>query len=437
MARDFEKLLCWERLGGRLGERDTIERDQYSADYDKLVFSRAIRSLMGKTQVYDALEESGRSRNRLTHSLEAASIARSLGVAVGARMVAWMGWQGAPEHAGFWRIDPNQIGSICAAGALMHDIGLPPLGHVGEEVIGAFFATNDLRHLISNEDGTDYEDLIAYEGNAINLRLVAKVDGWRGERGGLNLTAATLATMKYPFSRRAPGKKKYGVLAEDVQILDWIAVRTGMQPDGEGAYRRHPLAWIVEAADDMAWCVADVEDAANLGTLEFEHAEDLLGQLLLKQDLDEAAGLPSGPRRLAFMRSRAIRRMVDAVVDLYPSVAEGMENGTLDPSAQDLLDRSGYGRSIRSIKAISRERIYKSDRVMEVRARRSASMERALERIMSAVEAVRSGDREGRETAFLDNLAGWRLGSSKGCQVRRALDAVTMLGDKDIVDLGA
>lgn len=435
MVRSFDQLLCAERVGGRLGERDAAERNEYDADFDKLIFSASVRALMGKTQVFDTIAEAGRSRNRLTHSLEVASIARSLGVAVGARMIAYAGLNGASTRFAFWRVDPREIGSVCAAGGIAHDIGLPPLGHVGEEVIGDFFARCDYRWLINkglDAARTDYEDLVQFEGNALNLRMQCRVDGWRGERGGLNLTAATLATMKYPYPRR--GGRKYGVLSEDVGILAWIADRTGMQPDSAGGFKRHPFSWLVEASDDIAWCMADAEDAANIGALPLDVAETLLTEMLNRDDLEECARVDPGPRRLAFMRSRSIRRLVDGVVEIYPEVASALEDGTLDPAQGDLLDRSRHGAAIREIKRLSREMIYRSDRVQAVREARSRSMSRALERIMGEVEATIT--KPGRATPILDRMLGWRMGGAGDCPVQRAIDGVVLLGDGDIVAIG-
>ena len=432
MARGIDQLLCAERCDDRKGERDRIERNEFDADGDKIAYLASFRVLGHKTQVFDQVTEVGRSRNRLTHTIEASRIARSFGVAVGARMMAYLAMQGRRGREPFWRIDPGHIGSVCAAAAMAHDVGLPPLGHVGEEAIAEFVREGGVSDLIG--DATDPEDLRHHEGNAQNLRLLTRIEGWRGRRGGAGLTMATLAaSMKYPYPRRE-GQRKFGCFAEDEKTLEEIADRTGMIRDQDrGGFKRHPLAYLVEASDDLAYLISDIEDAVTMRVMTDRDVEALMAPMLDEGASRQAAEIEEPERRIVFMRSRVVRRLIDAVVDAYPQMAESIEDGSLDAKT-GLLGKTEFGGAILRIREVSRERIYKSEKVASIRRKRVVSMKNALARLAEGVRAADRGDRQAAD--FLESFVGWRMSRGEGCRVRRIIDTVTLLGDADIVELG-
>jgi dGTPase len=276
------------RPGGSADSRSAFEQD-----FDRLLFSTPVRRLADKTQVFP-LERNDSVRTRLTHSHEVSNLSKSMGL----RMI---------------RKDPGIFGDlpeirdavpiILATVGLAHDLGNPPFGHQGEEAIARWFVKN--KHLFT-ETGRPYRDIeekkaefepvpeaqrtdfTKFEGNAQALRLVTRLQNTSGP-SGLNLTAATLAAlMKYPVASHETNdkhavSKKYGYFASELEVVAWIRAQTGLK-----AGQRHPLTWIMEASDDIAYSVLDIEDAVKKGLVS---AEDLLAYLRGKFRHTDLGGL--------------------------------------------------------------------------------------------------------------------------------------------------
>ena len=268
MPEQKRNMMSWERLVSdkRFGLEDYHDprrgsRTDFQRDFDRLVFSSPFRRLQNKTQVFP-LPGSIFVHNRLTHSLEVASVGRSMANEVVNLIM--------PRHEGTASAKAlESIGDIVAAGCLAHDMGNPPFGHSGEKAIATFFSEGEGAALKKRLTPAQWADLVNFEGNANALRVLTHQ--FQGRRsGGFAMTYSMLASIvKYPYSSGLSGNKgKFGFFTTEADSYRRIAAELGIPsldvPEGELRFARHPLVYIVEAADDICYEVMDLEDAHKL-----------------------------------------------------------------------------------------------------------------------------------------------------------------------------
>ena len=259
---NWEQLLSLKRQGDT-SKRLRIEQDDtrlgFEVDYDRIIFSSAFRSLQDKTQVIP-LSKTDFVHTRLTHSLEVSVVGRSLGRLVGKKIIERYPY--LQEIHGFHM---NDFGAIVAAASLSHDIGNPPFGHSGEKAIGEYFSIGKGQQFKDKLSNKEWQDLIDFEGNANGFSVLTA--NRLGVSGALRLTYAVLgAFMKYP-KESLPKKptnniadKKYGFFQTDKSFFQEVATELGLIPNKEGGnigFERHPLAYLVEAADDICYTIID------------------------------------------------------------------------------------------------------------------------------------------------------------------------------------
>jgi len=425
-------------------------RSPFETDGDKITFSEGFRALADKTQVHDRTHAGGAFRNRLTHSMEVSRVGRSLGVGVGSRMLNLLALHAPANGDAIWRVDPSDLGHIVAAACMAHDMGNPPFGHDGEDTISAFFRTTDTgREACKRAGSTVARELRQHEGNAQGFRMITRSMGWR-EGAGLNLTAATLAAFgKYPYALRA-GTKKYGIHAADLPTMARVAEATGMAPDGKGGWIRHPLAWLMEAADDICYLTVDLEDAAHLGIVSFETVLDLFGPIVGPAAIDQARKIGDRASALQFLRSHVVKALIASCVEIYATVAGGIEHGTLGKNAHGsgLVAHGRHAASVAKIRAFSKTSIYGSAVVQESRQQYRIALNTALERLTGDLIAwldTRRPDEwlaaDDSEAPFLARLPKAVLGARIPHAPNEAfpwlLDQVTLLSDADVLRLAA
>jgi len=270
---NWDQLLSAKRLGAekrQFKNNDEI-RSQFQRDYDRLIFSSPFRRLQNKTQVFP-LPGSIFVHNRLTHSLEVASVGRSLANLVARDLI---------KNANIKNKDIlNELGSIVSAACLAHDLGNPPFGHAGEEAISKYFSEGEGKKFQKAVSEEEWNDLTHFEGNANAFRLLTHQ--FRGRRkGGFALTYSTLASLiKYPYGSDAmmQGKKKFGYFQSEKDTFLEIAHELGLKPleNNPLCYARHPLVFLVEAADDICYEIMDIEDAHKLKIIDTQTTFDLL-----------------------------------------------------------------------------------------------------------------------------------------------------------------
>ncbi|MDR0997263.1 MAG: dNTP triphosphohydrolase [Zoogloeaceae bacterium] len=341
-------LLCSERQGADKAKA-APERTAWQQDFDRIVFSSAFRRLKDKTQVFP-LSKSDYVRTRLTHSLETSCVGRSLGVSVGRAIIA--------EH-GLKQVDAADFGAIVAAACLAHDIGNPPFGHAGEDAIRDWFLTSG--YLEANTfTPAQINDLRHYEGNAQGFRVLTRLAS--PANPGLRLTAAVLvAAAKYPCdSRRGEGRldgasvRKFGYFQADAETFAATAQAVGLPERAPGVWRRHPLSFLVEAADDICYLIVDLEDAARLGVVGEAQAEELL-TALAGPNLSRLSSFGEPRERIEYLRAKAIGNLIEESTEVFLAHERELLQGSFDQPLTQLLPSAG---ALAAVEKLAREKIY-------------------------------------------------------------------------------
>ena len=361
---NWEALLSLKRHGDT-NKRLRVEQDNlrlgFEVDYDRIVFSNAFRSLQDKTQVIP-FSKTDFVHTRLTHSLEVSVVGRSIGRLAGKTILE--------KHPHLQRVlgyQPNDFGAITATASLAHDIGNPPFGHSGEKAIGHFFSSGKGAQYKAQLTDTEYQDLCDFEGNANGLKILT--DSLPGTEGGLRLSYATLgAFVKYPKSS-LPIKptahvadKKYGYFQAQAPFFKELAEELGLVSSA-GNYLRHPLAYLVEAADDICYTIIDFEDGINLGWVSEDYALEYLINLVRDRiDSKKYAQLAYKPQRLSYLRALAINSLIQDAVKVFTENETAILNGSFEFA---LLDKSQYKAQIEDIISLSIRKIYQSKEVIQ------------------------------------------------------------------------
>lgn len=365
---NWEQLLSLKRFGDthkRLRKEQDETRLGFEVDYDRIIFSAAFRSLQDKTQVIP-LSKTDFVHTRLTHSLEVSVVGRSLGRIAGKRILK--------KHPYLKEIHGyhfNDYGAIVAAAALAHDIGNPPFGHSGEKAIGEYFKSGNGKKYQSVLSEKEYQDIIDFEGNANGFRLLAQ--SREGVSGGLRLSYATLgAFMKYPkesLPKKPTGHiadKKFGFFQSEKKLFMEIAKELELIQTRKGediSFSRHPLTYLVEAADDICYTIIDFEDGINLGLIAEDFALEYLINLVKNSiQTKKYNALAHKEDRLSYLRALAINTLISDAIEVFIDNEEKILNGTFESS---LLDRSSYKAQIKDIIALSVDQIYRSQEVIE------------------------------------------------------------------------
>jgi len=364
----WEQLLSLKRQGDtskRLRKEQDDTRLGFEVDYDRIIFSAAFRSLQDKTQVIP-LSKTDFVHNRLTHSLEVSVVGRSLGRLVGKQIIA--NYPHLQEVHGY---QANDFGAIVAAAALSHDIGNPPFGHSGEKAIGEYFKTGNGLQYKDQLTEKEWQDLIDFEGNANGFSVLAA--SREGIEGGLRISYATLgAYMKYPkesLPKKPTSKicdKKYGFFQSDKSFFNEVAAELGLISNKSGndiGFERHPLAYLVEAADDICYTIIDFEDGINLGLIQEEFALEYLIKLVKNGiDTKKYNELITKEDRISYLRALAIGSLINDAVAVFMKNEKAILAGEF-PFA--LMDKSQYKAQMNDIIQISVKNVYQSKEVIQ------------------------------------------------------------------------
>ena len=365
---NWEQLLSLKRFGDthkRIRKEQDETRLGFEVDYDRIIFSSEFRSLQDKTQVIP-LSQTDFVHTRLTHSLEVSVVGRSLGRSVGQKILAKY-----PHLQNIYGYQANDFGAIVAAAALAHDIGNPPFGHSGEKAIGEFFKNGNGRRFKADLTQKEYQDLCDFEGNANGFKILT--ESRVGRLGGLRLSYATLgAFIKYP-KESLPKKpssniadKKFGFFQTEKDAFVDVAEELGLVNRGNHqdlCYARHPLTFLVEAADDICYTIIDFEDGINLGLIEEEFALEYLIKLV-KNTINSKNyyALSNTQDRVSYLRALAISTLINEAVEIFMTHEEDILNGKFERA---LLDLSKYQAQVNDIIKLSVEKVYQSEEVVD------------------------------------------------------------------------
>jgi len=419
----WSKLLSSKRFGNEAFQDNRIhDRSEFERDYDRLIFSSPFRRLQNKTQVFP-LPGSVFVHNRLTHSLEVSSVGRSLGLAISKFL---------REKYSMQRDETlTEIGSIVSAACLAHDLGNPPFGHSGEKAISSYFSEGKGLKWKKDLSETEFTDFCHFEGNANAFRLLTHTFNGR-RQGGFALTYSTLASVvKYPYASSLASDKhsKFGFFTSEAESFELIAKELGLikTPGTELSFARHPLVYLVEAADDICYQIMDLEDAHKLKLVSTEETIDLLlnffpepslthrkDVLLLVDDVNEKIG---------YLRSCVIGRLVQACAGVFVKNEEKILNGTFEGSLIQKVDPQAFS-AYDTCARLSMKKIYKSSDVLDIELAGYKIITTLLEEIINAVNypdqayskvllaripqqyEVKAGTTYGRIQAVLDYISG-------------------------------
>ncbi len=368
-----------KRYGMEKGQDDI--RTQYERDWDRIIFSSAFRRLQNKTQVFPLPEEVF-VHNRLTHSLEVASVGRSLGKIIGKKLSSLKQIKQDENARPFYR---NSLKNVISSACLAHDLGNPAFGHSGEEAISKYFKKRETKKAediefkkqFSNEE---WKDITTFEGNANALRILTLQQKGRN-KGGFRLTYSTLGSiLKYPCESIASNKKilhrkKYGYFKIDEQVFLDIANELNLVKDDIKSgisYKRHPFVYLVEAADDISYNIIDFEDAHRLGILSYEEVKKTFIEIIKnnpKDDIEwvkeQAKSLKDDPNEsIAYLRAKSINALIYKTADVFWENREAILKGDYDKS---LIDGIPELKTVMSkIECISIEKIYNARNVVQL-----------------------------------------------------------------------
>lgn len=366
---NWKQLISNKRVGQE--SRHAIrhdDRSEFKRDYDRLIFSAPFRRMQNKTQVFP-LPGSIFVHNRLTHSLEVASVGMSLG-----NDVAHCVMKTRPELADTLF---TQIGTIVSTACLAHDMGNPPFGHSGEKAIQTFFTEGKGAYLKDRLSPEMWNDITHFEGNANAFRLLAH--RFKGRRdGGFVMTYTTLASIvKYPFASALAekGHGKFGFFCTEADIFRRIADDLGIiRKSADGCpdeYARHPLVYLVEAADDICYEIMDIEDAHKLKIVTYEETKRLFldffdekGQNHIMQRIHDEE-ITDDNEKVIYMRACVINALERACVDTFMRHEEEIMKGEFSGSLIDSID-DRLVKAYRNCTELSKKKIYKSKPVLDV-----------------------------------------------------------------------
>jgi dGTPase len=302
-------------------------RTDFHIDHDRVVFSSAFRRLGRKTQVHP-MAQNDHTHNRLTHSVEVASVGRSLGNRVGMML----------QHAGHLPAGytPYDIGAVVQVACLAHDIGNPPFGHTGEDALRDWFRQPAHAPLLATLDPAQRRDVQTYEGNAHGLRTIMTLEMYANE-GGMRLTSAAIGTLiKYPWTSDAPAalaNDKFNIYRTELPYLEAVATELGLQRFDALSWARHPLSYLMEAADDICYAILDLEDAVEIGILDVHEFESLFAGFA---EYERVWQINDVRQKCAMLRGIAVGRCVTEIADKFMMHHDSLLSGEFP--AKDLIN---------------------------------------------------------------------------------------------------
>ncbi|MGB6083720.1 dGTP triphosphohydrolase [Moheibacter sp.] len=362
----------------RLGVNHTKDtRSEYQRDFDRIIFSSAFRRLQNKTQVFP-LPGSVFVHNRLTHSLEVASVGRSLGSLAGEFIVKKFKDQLTKESRQFYR---HNLYNVISSACLCHDIGNPAFGHSGEDAIASYFERNE-SSLKNKFTDKEWADFIHFEGNANAIRILTQQQTGKSE-ASFGLTFATLVSIaKYPCESVAKNKKilhrkKFGFFQAEKENFLKLADESKMIQESENPiiYKRHPFVWLVEAADDICYNIIDLEDSHRLGIIDHDKCVKLLEELIASFDpkgiekvklrLNE---ISDKNEKISYLRAKSIGQLIRVAAEAFEENFEAICNGSLEKPLLDCVKEKNENsaRILKEIEAFSIEFIYNHHSVVEI-----------------------------------------------------------------------
>lgn len=358
-------------------------RTEFQRDFDRVLFSSGFRRLQSKTQVFP-FPETAMIHTRMTHSLEASSVGRSLGTAVGNKLKDR-------------KVDPRDLGAIVSAACLAHDIGNPPFGHSGEKAIIEFFESKKGQLFMTDLTDEQKLDFTQFDGNAMGFRMLTYSNPKLSEsEGGLSLTHSTLAAFsKYPCSaagvqsrESCVSLRKAGLFSSSLDVYSDVAAILELPKRNSKAWARHPLAFLTEAADDICYTIIDLEDGFRHNLVDYKHVAKLLSEIadvhMSRPDKSNLDNLKHPQDRIGYLRAKAINSLVCQVVEVFIDNHDQLLEGTYD---SPLIDHVESTPALKKISEVSREDIYSNRTILQIEAAGFQVIPGLLDMFLSALKS--------------------------------------------------
>ncbi|WP_274584992.1 deoxyguanosinetriphosphate triphosphohydrolase [Neisseria leonii] len=372
-------------------------RTDFHIDYDRVVFSGAFRRLGRKTQVHPFAEHD-HTHNRLTHSVEVASVGRSLGNRVGV-MLHKGGFLPPGNTAG-------DIGAVVQVACLAHDLGNPPFGHTGEDALRDWFRNPVHAVYLEKLSEAERNDVQTYEGNAHSLRILAGLEMYRG-KGGMRLTAAAIgALLKYPWTTLDPrGRKKFNIYQTELPFIRRVAEELGLPEYAPDAWARHPLSYLMEAADDICYALLDLEDGVELGLLGDTEVESILSPLTFRETAGAWQQAQSSLQHCAMLRGMAIGRAIDDVAQTFMLHQADLLDGSFKGKDLLALSSAEVQDTLEKAKDLARTRIFRHQSKLMTEIAAFPCLASVLDLLVPAAYAlITAGQVSARQSLALDLL---------------------------------
>ena len=433
MQMRWLELLSTVRIGSKK-QNTELARSPFHKDYDRIIFSQSFRQLNRKTQVHPLTQHDG-IHTRLTHSLEVSCIGRSLGMLAAEKI---------KDELPMW-ISPADVGAIIQAACLAHDIGNPPFGHAGEYAIREWFDDASHGNFLEKLSAEEQADVRQFEGNAQGLRLLTKID-YHPNDGGMRLTYATLgAYLKYPWLSKtiesqgntpASKRAKFGCYQAEKEILQQIAEQLGLIQLGEYHYCRHPLTYLLEAADDICYALIDLEDGIILNMLSYEEVEPIFLSLLGEYSAPTELSMPdtTWQQKIAALRGRVMKRLVEEVTSAFAKHHFEILNGQLAGSLLQYC-AADIELGINRAKDLARDKIFEHPQKAGLEIIAHQSLQNILDAFIPLTTPHKTlSFKEQRLMAILCR-SGAHFGSSHYENIMQVLDIISKFSDHQAYNL--
>ena len=380
MENSIKNLLSKKRFHGdddfHEDKEEDIYRTSFHRDYDRVIFSNSFRRLSKKTQVHP-LSKNDHVHNRLTHSLEVASVGRSLGIQAGEFF-----------KKNFDKsINPYDVGYIVQTACLAHDIGNPPFGHAGEEVIKEWFLKNKEKDFLKELEKNKLNDFLHLDGNAQSFRIVTQLENYI-KNGGLKLTFASLGTLvKYPYTSdkcKETKKSKFNFFKSEKLFSEKLFKELGLY--NNNTFKRHPLSYLMEAADDICYGLLDLQDAIELKIIVLEDTREIFNLLCGKEDVKSSFEYNnlSDINKISKLVAWSINNLAREVIEIFEDKFSNLLDDNQPKDILSLLEQDNLKKGIQKAKALARDKVFNEQRKIELELGAYNIIETLLDNIIRA-----------------------------------------------------
>lgn len=369
-------------------------RSSFHKDYDRIIFSNSFRRLSKKTQVHP-LSKNDHVHNRLTHSLEVASVGRSLGLKAGEFLN-----NKYPEIT----INPYDVAYIIQTACLAHDIGNPPFGHAGEEVIKEWFGRNKDKDFLKELSKNELEDFLNLDGNAQSFRIVSQIEN-NLFAGGMNLTFATLgALVKYPYSSRNcinSGKSKFNYFQSETDFFKLLFDELGLS-NIDGSFKRHPLSFLMEASDDICYGLLDLQDAFELNIVTLKDMENIFTLLCGKEKTEETIANTSYTdiKKVSKLVAISINNLALHAMSVFEQNFDDIIGDKQPKDLIDLFSDTNLKNGIKEAKTLGSKKIFNDKRKIELELGAYNIIETLLDNLIRATYELYKKDDDNKKLSF-------------------------------------